>query len=438
MAITLTNYTNTLGLRTSATFSSDRRPGSWREGILFEEPNGDYLLTGLSSQFPKERLVGDTKFNWFTESLPNQKGTITGIYSDEDLGTAYTSGGVAGQQLYVKMTAAHAKEFVPNHVVLLRDNSDPRVDCRAWVTSVKVNGANSRLGLKLIEADDNSPDNDLSDANTVLVIGSAFPEASGIPQMLDSEPIKIYNQAQIFQTSFKVSRTMKKIALRGSKNPYLEKLEKARKRHMMSIEKALLWGKYATLNEGTDEEVRFTWGLIPFIEEYAAINVLDYTLDTEFTGMTWEEGGRRWLNKSLKQIFQFGGGTRMGLAGTGAILGINELVELYGNWTLTSGTNRFGLGMVTWVTPFGEIATKTHPLFSHDDVDNHTIILFEPGGIKQRIVDDTFLKKDNERLGGQMSIDGTVEVFITELGFEFHKVTGWGILRGVGQDNELT
>lgn len=437
MPTNLNTYTLTLGMRTSAKFSSDRRVGSWREGILIEEPNGDYPLTGLSSQFPKEKLVGDVRWNYWTEAIPKQKGAITEIYTDQALGTAVADGNsVEGEMIYVKMSAADAKEFVPNDTVRFECSTDFYVTTRARVLERQINGENSYVCVKLLEDDDNTTTaKDLRDADYLSIYGSAFPEGAGVGEMVDSEPIKVTNQAQIFQTPFKVTRSAKKVALRGSKNVWMEKMERARKRHFMKLEKAIIWSKYAIENEGTDEEIRYTWGLIPFIEEYASDNIFDYTQDAAYSGKTWAEGGHQWLRNCFKQIFKYGGRNRMALTGTGAIVGLQELAELYSGYILTPATTKFGLGVLEWVTAFGTIVPKIHPLFSHDDVTNNMMVLFEPGEIRQRIVDDTFIKKDNPKAGGQHSIDGTVDVFITELGFEFKKVSGWGILLGVGQNN---
>jgi len=43
--------------------------------------------------------------NWWTKAFPTQKVTPTGKYTNAGLSVAYTSGGSAGDTLYIKMAS---------------------------------------------------------------------------------------------------------------------------------------------------------------------------------------------------------------------------------------------------------------------------------------------------------------------------------------------
>ena len=62
------------------------------------------------------------------------------------LSTAYTTGGVAGNTLYVNIsTEATCKEFRVGHQVLLRNSANYLDDTNAKVTAVVLNGTSSLM-----------------------------------------------------------------------------------------------------------------------------------------------------------------------------------------------------------------------------------------------------------------------------------------------------
>ena len=144
-----------LGMRGNGDWAADQRPKNWREAILYLYPNGSMPLTAIMSKMKSEK-TDDPQFYWWTKLLPSQAATVTGVYTDAALSSAYVSGGVAGSVLYIKMVAADIIHFREGHTVLLRDASDFTTDVVAKVTTVASNGVNSYIAVKLLEADDNS------------------------------------------------------------------------------------------------------------------------------------------------------------------------------------------------------------------------------------------------------------------------------------------
>ena len=144
-----------LGMRGTGDWVTSQRPKGWREAILYEYPNGMAPLTAILAKLKSER-VDDPEFYWWTKTLPTQRATVTGIYTNVGLSTAYVSGGTAGDTLHFKMSAADESQFRAGHEVLLRDASDYDVDCVGKVISVKSNGASSYIEVSLLENDDNS------------------------------------------------------------------------------------------------------------------------------------------------------------------------------------------------------------------------------------------------------------------------------------------
>ena len=426
-----------LGMRGDGNWTTGQRPLNWREGILYLYPNGSAPLTAMLSKMKSEK-TDDPEFNWWTKTLPTQRATVTGIYTDV-LSTAYVSGGVAGNTIYLKMSAADAGQFVAGKQILMRLSTDYRLDTVGKVSAVAViNGSSSYITVKLLEADDNGVGKDLSDIDTVLIIGNINEEGALRPNSIAYDPTKINNYTQIFRNSLMMTRTAIKTRLRTD-DARKEAKREALELHSIEMEKAFFFG-IATENTGTlGFPERTTMGIIPAIKAYAPLNCVDYTLDTNYSGKTWLEGGEAWLDATLEQIFRYGRPEKMVFAGSGALLGINRLVKSLGRFEFTPTTKGYGIQVVEWVTPFGKIYFKTHPLFSYEATTRNSMVVVEPENLNYRYIDDTMFKGDPTMTqGGETGVDGIREEFLTEAGLEFHFPQGWGFLNGVGTDNTLS
>ena len=416
-----------LGMRGTGNWATDQRPKNWRETILYLYPNGTAPLTAMMAMMGSER-VNDPEFNWWTKTLAEQGGTVTNVYTDVAMSAAYVNGGTAGTVLYIKAAEAVASEFRAGHQVMLRDASDLDVDVNAKVTSVVLNGTSSQIACKLLEADDNSTAGDLSDCDTILVVGNINSEGASMPDVLAYDPVKWYNYTQIFRTPLSITRTAKKTRLRTG-DAYKEKKREALELHSIEMEKAFLYG-IRTENTGANgQPERTTQGLIAATK--AGGTNANYVTDTDYSGDTWLASGEEWLDETLEQIFRYGEGEKMAFVGSGTVLAINRLAKATGQLNLQPATMAYGLKVWEWITPFGSIFMKTHPLFSYEASTRNSMLIFEPKNLKYRFIDDTKFT-DQSRTNTN---DATEEEFLTEAGLEYHHPVGWGWLNGFGQTN---
>ena len=425
-----------VGLRGTDDNVSNERPENWRAGILRLYPNGDMPLTALTGLMPSTP-VDDPHFHWWTEAMPSQRATVTGRYTDSALANAYVSGATAGTTLYFSMSAADVAQFRVGHQVLLRDASDYTVDVNGKVTAVSENGASSYIAVLLLEADDNGTGgtHDLSDCDVAMIIGSINSEGATRPDAITISPTEFENYTQIFRTSIDLTRTMMKTKMR-SEDAYPKAKKDGLWFHGIEMEKAFMWGIKSQRTGSNGKPERTTDGLLAFIK--GAGTVADYSLDaaTEYDGKTWLEAGERWMDEHLEEIFRYGGDEKLCFAGSGALLGIQRLAKATGSIQLQVRDAAYGIRVITWVTPFGEITLKRHPLFSYEATNRNSMVIFEPKNIAFRYVDDTFFKADNsDRTGGGTGKDGKDEEWLTEGGLEFYHGETCGYLNGVGLDN---
>ncbi len=420
-----------LGMRGTGDWATDERPLNWRQGILRLYPNGTAPLTAILSKMGEEK-VDDPQFHWWTKSLATQRASVTNVFTDAALTTPLAVAGTDGQTLYVQMIEADADQLRAGHQVLLRDASDNTVDVNAKITAVVKSGASSYATVKLLEADDNSSNNNLTSCDVLLVIGSINPEGGAIPDAIAYDPLKLFNYTQIFRTPLEITRTARRTRLRTA-DAYQEAKREALELHSIELEKAFLWSIRTETTGANGKPERTTLGLIPSIRDNASGNVVDFTQDSDYSGDSWLTSGEEWLDKTLEVIFRFGSMEKLAFVGSGALLGINRLAKTGAQINIKPRQMDFGIKVAEWITPFGSIFMKTHPLFSYEETNRNAMVIFEPKLLKYKYIDDTIFKKDQEAKG----TDGSKDEYITECGLEFHHSTAMGYLTGLNTDNAL-
>lgn len=428
-----------LGMRGTGDWDTDARPKNWRQQMLRQYPNGDMPLTAILSKMGSER-TDDPEFKWWTKDLATQAATVTGVYTNTALDVAYVSGGVSGDTVYLKMSAADVKQWRTGMVARMGDASDSTMTVIGKTVARVESGANSYIGVYLLEADDNSSAGDLSDCDTALIVGSVNAEGAGMPDAISYDPVKWYNFTQIFRTPLEITRTAMKTRLR-TYDQYKEAKREALELHGIEMEKAFLFGVSSELTGSNSKPERTTLGLVPAIMggytgHGGSAGTNDYYVtNATYAGLTWLQGGKAWLNAQLETIFKYGSSERLALCGSGAISAINALVEDLGQFNFVPQTKDYGIDIVQWTTPFGTIYLKQHKLLSQYEPTRKSMLLVEPSEMKYRYVDDTFFKKDDYKKGGWTSRDGLKEEWLTECGLEYHFPNAWGFLNGFGDTN---
>lgn len=430
-----------LGMRGNGDWVTDQRPKNWREQILKLYPNGSAPLTAMLAMM-NSSPVDDPEFNWWTQEQVSVNGSVAGIYTIADLSAAYVAGGVAGQTVFVHTTDSNVLNRVrTGHEILLRDASDFNMNVVGKVTEVHRGAADEVYAVKLLENDDNSATHDLSDCDTFKIIGNINPEGGEMPSAIALNPTKVYNYTQIFRTPLSITRTARKTKLRTG-DQYMKMKAEALEMHSWEMELAF-WFGIMTENVGDNgKQERTTRGAIDFIRTYAPNNVDDFSTNATYAGQTWAAAGETWFNTYLEQIFRYGSSEKMAFCGSGVLLGIDNLAKAGATINIGPGQKTYGMQIREWVTSFGSIYMKTHPLFSYDASTRNMMVIIEPKELSYRYIDDTtFFGEDSSKTHsqgyGQRRIDGTDEEFLTECGLEFGLPQKCAVLNGFNTDNSL-
>lgn len=431
------------GRRGSLDFVTNGVAENWRQKVMLLYPNGMAPLTAMTSMMKSNKLTNGALFHWWTQSLPTQRVAVTGVYINATLTTAYVyvthqaTYGIDGATVYVKGSANDIKTGRVGHTVLLRDASRSDVDVRGKITAKQINGASSYWAVRLLEADDNSASASTYNIATVdvaLIYGNANPEGSALPEAIQTDPSQHDNYTQIFRNSIDLTRTAYRTKLeRTGQDPYKEHKRQALEFHSIEMEKAFFWGQAKVTTGDNGKPERYTQGVIDYIRTNSSAINNDFTLNTDFSGKTWVQSGQDWLDSYLERIFRFGSREKFAFVGSGALLGINQLAKAYGTIEISPTTTAYGMKVNEWITPFGNLTFKTHPLFSYEETDRNRMIIMEPGKIEYDYIDDTFYQEDPAwQSGGQSSVDAINEGYLTECGLEFGNPELFAMLNGVG------
>lgn len=418
-----------LGMRGTSDFTTDQRPEHWRGMIMRLFPNGRAPLTALTTMMGQSKAT-DAHFHWFQKNLPSQNADLvnSGVYTTAALSTAYTSGGSDGDTVYAKIAAADLPNFRVGHWVMLRKATDVRGDTRAEVTD---KGSNY---LELLLLEDANATIDLDVATIVSVKGNVNAEGSNRPDAIVYKPQERENFTEIFRNALDITRTAKETELRTG-DPYQEDKRDALELHGVELEKGLLWGKKKLTTGSNGKPKRYTDGLITVIRSLVTANVSDFRFDSDFSGKTWQESGKAWIDTMMEVIFRYGDREKFALVGSVTLQAISDLAMLYGDVNITVETTEFGMQILRWKSASGTLVMKDHPLFVDTDADRRSMVIFEPRHLEYKYITDTKFIADTAKGGGDIGKDATAEEYLTECGLQYDFVEGFGYLTGFGYDN---
>jgi len=418
-----------LGMRGTGDWLTNMRPQNWRQTLLRLFPNGDAPLTAVMSMLGSES-VDDPHYHWWTKGLANQRAALTGngVFTDAALTVPYTHGAIAGDTLYLRMAAADVDKFRVTHEVMIRCSFDPNVDVVGKAIYRHRAGANSAIGVYLLEADDNSVHHDLSDADVAWIIGSINPEGGGAPQSIMYDPVEWENYTQIFKTAIEETETARNTRLRvGNTNDggWSMAKEEALQLHGLELEKAFIFGVPSVRTGANGKPERTTAGIRRFI----TTNKFNFPA----VGGIWTTTGDAWLDTCLEQVFRYGKQEKLALCGSGTLLGINRLIKANGTIELTQVTKAYGIAVNQWITPFGILNIKTHPLFTVEPTTRNSMLVIDPPFLKYRYLQnrDTHLKENVQA----NDADEKKDQWITEAGLEVHHEEAHAWFDGIGLNN---
>ena len=425
------------GCRGTGDWVTDQRPMNWREMILRLYPNGQAPLTAVMAKM-KSEVTDDPQFHWWEKELPSQYATMLGdgVYTTGWSGsslnwssaTGFESGThtlTASRTLYVALDAGAsgnatdvAKFRVGHHVTLL-DASIPANFINCMVTAVDTTLGMltlKYLGSAITAANSAFVDN----LDTILITGSMHAEGADTPASIAYDPSKFYNLTSIKRTSLDMTRTAQNTHLRTGEHVNQARLD-ALELHSIELEKSRIWGERwegtsDVAGAGYGKPIRSSGGILHFL----STNVKDFVNDAATINSTWDGGGEDFIDDGLEALFRYGSSEKLAFCGSGALLAINKLIKnrTYSGWAMEAMKAQYGIKVMQWVTPFGTLYLKTHPLMTQNPATRNSALILDTKFLVHRYLKggDTKYLKDRQGNG----IDGSKSEYLTEDCLELH------------------
>jgi hypothetical protein len=372
------------GMRGTGSWSADERPKNYREMVLYLYPHERSPLLAMLGKLAEE-AVDDPEFKVFIKGLPAQRALNEDVYNNTDNPLT----------LHLK-TANDYKMFKVGHVII-----NERTLEVMWVTAAASGGGaggqltlTRAIGSQALVAG-------LAD-DGLLVVGSRHAEGADVPGAIMYDPSVISNYCQIFRNSLDQTNTARATRLRTG-----DQIKSAQKEcmllHHVEMEKAFLFG---VAHEGTGtngQPERGTRGMLFHITS----NVKDYTAGLDID--TFEN--------DLEDIFRYGSNEKLWLGGARTINCLNKLARVTGHMVVdVPATETYGMAIQRWLTPFGSLLIKVHPLMSENSTFNKWAFIFDMGQLRYRYLKgrDTKYLKDRQTPG----LDAIKDEYLTEAGLE--------------------
>lgn len=434
-----------LGLIDSTTFSANSFYNrNNRRRIFHDYPTGMFPLTGLLSIMDDE-FTDNHEFGWWEKRFEEPETTVKAVVAPFlDSAGADTLGDevdflVDGSTEY-RINVDASGQFQVRQVIWIVDlhqTGGELVSLKGVVTAIV---SATVIQFRPVEATQNVTNTNTASPNgpvgcTVMVIGNANAEGINASTGRFYPPIKITNYTQIFRNAFSFTRTSMKEPVDFDKTGlYREKAEDNLRLHMTGIEKAFLFGikdEQTVTVDSEDLPERTTGGIYYFIQQYEAANSayrggtgaaaastaneLKRIIRAASSTVSWANWNK-WLEwafrstneKAMEKIF---------MCGSGFLAAVNTCLEAASTINKQYKTEKvYGMDVTSWVTPFGTVHFKTHPLFTKNAALRYNGMLLDVQNLKYRPLNDS----DTDVLPNRQNPgeDRRKDEWLTEAGLE--------------------
>jgi hypothetical protein len=426
-----------LGMRGSGTYNAAERPKNWRQGILLLFPNGEAPLTAILSKL-REQPTDDPQFSWFEKGLPEQQAMIAGastaLGGQPVAGSDIAAAGADGQiALNVRPRAGASFPttdttiFKAGHVLYNQTTDELFFVIRkggsgtgAWLEVIRDYGAKFSTNPAVT--------GDATAGDTIIIVGSGFPEGAGIGESIAYAPVFHWNVTQIFRTALFLTRTGRKTKLRwDASGAYAEAKREALQLHALEMERAFLFSERSTSTAisgaapdsplgaiGTATPLRTTRGLLSWLPAITsgASPTVHWDVNLANSGVLTEA---LW-DSFLEEAFRYGSREKLGLCGSTFLNVMTQLTKNKATIEMVPTDQTYGMHMMRYLTPFGTLMLVNHPLMSHDSVFRKDLFVVDVDKLTYRYLDDTRFLRNRQAPGD----DASKDEWLTEAGLEVH------------------
>ena len=354
-------------------------PNQWDSQIYHYKPFVQKAtLTAMLSRLGSERAES-RQYHWAYQAFNGLLGKASRAKTDVSLSTNYTynagSGvGIVGSVLYLQMTAAHAKIIRPRNILQIGTKESDLLTADVLSVNVATDDTSYAV-IELLEADTG---NVL--ANTTLywtIIQEGYPEITELPPGQTEEAAWLYNYAGVQMESTELSWAEIKELERVNPNVRERQSTAALDRLMLKRERALLMG-----HKRAKGNTFYTGGIEWWLKSSEGGNgdhVYDFTSDTDFSGMKFEEDGLDRLLDISVDLGQFSDSAeKWCLAGDLALRSIQKAVFNNTTYQIESMETDFGIRVMKLYGTNQTWNMVEAPAFKIDPMRRRNMLVCEP------------------------------------------------------------
>lgn len=379
-----------LGMRGTGDWANSERPKNYREKIFLLFPNSPISLTAVMSRL-KVFNTDDPEFTVFEKGLPSQRVTVNG---------SQTSGDTT-----IELTGTTPAKVLRKGMSLRNERTDEVL----WVTA-DPSGAFDSITVARGKGSSAAAMNNL---DGLYIIGTHHQEGAARPTAISEEVSTVVNYTQIFRNTLDMTNTARATKVRIG-DPWQELQRESLEQHAIQRELAYIFGTGVEDTSGAHAE-RTTKGLM----ELVTTNVTDF--NDAFDIDTWET--------FLEDVFENGSNEKLALVGNRALTVINKIGRVHGTIDQTPPVTTFGMNMMTYITPYGTLMLRQHPLFSKNATYQDWGIVVDARSLEDRplvgngVNRDTAYRENIQNNGD----DARVDEWLTEsgLGLQHETVHGY-------------
>lgn len=424
---------------------SNAHPESWREQLHKLVYAGHVPFTATLDAIARG-TTGSVKHHWWQQAAWKGFGDVTDVYTDALLASAYSSGGAAGDTLYLKAAEADAKQLVAGNVISVVD--DDQTSLQARVTDVRLDGASSSIAIKLLQADSSD---DLAGTSLYFhVSGDAREDGSQLPTALFEDATEYENYCQTFMASVELTGTELAEEERMSPGKYQRAVKDGLQRLMESMEQAFLWGDKSTTTGANGKPLRYMDGVITMISDNASSNIINFKTSTaaDYSGKTWLAAGQDLLDNVMLAVTEYAtpGNTYKCYCGDLAWKAVIDLARDQGHQEIETSQDDFGIVVQKIKGLFQDVEFYVHPAFRKFSPYRRSALFLKPELC--RILDMkgrglTYIKANRTNKSGGFWqpengtdwVDGIKEGWARQCTLEADQVESMALVHNLGADN---
>jgi len=372
------------------------RAGDFASAILQINPTGTALILALSSGMGKASAQ-DTIFHWFEDS--HQAGRA-----------ATVSGGTT-----TTVVVDDGSQYVPNQILLVEETGE--ICMTTAIVGNSLTLIRGMAGTAIVSIDGTMH---------VQSVGNAHEEASPMPTAITQQGSPRFNYTQIFRNAWAISGTAKAIKFNSGSRLAKNKRDCAMY-HAEDMERAMIWGR-KHITSINNKPFRMTDGIISQIEQFGGLveDVTDGTTAGNYSWLLFDDFMMRLFQNNVKGQPN----ERLAIGGNKWLAGLSQMTRLDGTYQISQGEDKLGIKVTSIENAFGTLKVMTHPLFNENPTFQQDLLLLHPGGIRRRILRDTFEEGYDENGKRIQATDADQGVITTEFGVEVGGASTMGILRG--------